>query len=78
MLDEAEDSFQSDYNNPLGRVFGKKEGSKAWRNSLLEGKEKPVTWISNQVGHINPAYRPTEHGDGLAAEGRRRRRGSHA
>jgi transitional endoplasmic reticulum ATPase len=56
VLDEAEDIFQSDYNNPLGRVFGKKEGSKSWMNSLLESNEKPVIWISNQVGHIDPAY----------------------
>jgi SpoVK/Ycf46/Vps4 family AAA+-type ATPase len=56
VLDEAEDIFQSDYNNPLARVFGKKEGSKLWMNSLLESNQKPVIWISNQVGHIDPAY----------------------
>lgn len=56
VLDEAEDIFQSDYNNPLVRVFGKAEGSKSWMNGLLEGNATPVIWISNQVDHIDPAY----------------------
>jgi len=56
VLDEAEDIFQADYNSPLARVFGKVEGSKSWMNSLLEGNEKPVIWISNQVDHIDPAH----------------------
>lgn len=56
VLDEAEDVFEADYNNPLARVFGKKEGSKAWMNGLLEGNAHPVVWISNKVDHIDPAY----------------------
>ena len=56
VLDEAEDIFQSDYNNPLARVLGKAEGSKSWMNGLLEGNATPVIWISNQVDHIDPAH----------------------
>ncbi|WP_161799033.1 ATP-binding protein [Caenimonas sp. SL110] len=56
VLDEAEDIFEADYNSPLARVFGKKEGSKAWMNGLLEGNLNPVIWISNQIDHIDPAY----------------------
>ena len=56
VLDEAEDVFDNDYNNPFARVFGKKQDSKAWMNGLLEGNVHPVIWISNKVDHIDPAY----------------------
>ncbi len=56
VLDEAEDIFQSDYNSPLARVFGKSTESKGWVNSLLESNPSPVIWISNQVDHLDPAY----------------------
>lgn len=56
VLDEAEDIFQSDYNNPLARLFGKQDGGKSWMNNVLEGNAKPVIWISNHVGHIDPAH----------------------
>jgi SpoVK/Ycf46/Vps4 family AAA+-type ATPase len=56
VLDEAEDIFQDDYNNPLAKVFGAREGSKSWMNSILEDNAQPVIWISNQVSHIDPAY----------------------
>jgi SpoVK/Ycf46/Vps4 family AAA+-type ATPase len=56
VLDEAEDIFQSEYNNPLGRILGKRDGSKSWMNSLLEGNQNPVIWISNRVDQIDAAY----------------------
>lgn len=56
VLDEAEDIFQSDYQSPLSRVFGRPAESKAWINSLLESNAHPVIWISNQVSHLDPAY----------------------
>ena len=56
VLDEAEDIFQSDYNSPLARVFGKSTESKGWVNGLLESNPSPVIWISNQVDHLDPAY----------------------
>ena len=56
VLDEAEDIFQGDYNSPMARLFGKQEGGKSWMNNVLEGNPKPVIWISNHVGHIDPAH----------------------
>ena len=56
VLDEAEDIFQSDYTSPLGRLMGEREASKSWMNQRLEGNRVPVIWISNQIGHIDPAY----------------------
>ncbi len=56
VLDEAEDVFQNDYNNPLSRALGQEQDSKSWMNALLERNRLPVIWISNQVSHIDPAY----------------------
>jgi len=56
VLDEAEDIFQSDYNDPLGRAMGKREESKSWMNNLLEGNAIPVVWISNRIDNMDPAY----------------------
>ena len=56
VLDEAEDVFQQDYNNPLARLFSPKDSKKSWMNKLLEDNAKPVIWISNQIGHMDPAY----------------------
>lgn len=56
VLDEAEDVFKTDYVDPLARALGQKEESKAWMNGLLEGNRHPVIWISNRVGHLDPAY----------------------
>jgi hypothetical protein len=59
VLDEAEDIFQSDYNNPFAGLFGKSEGqteSKSWTNNLLETNQHPVIWISNRISHLDPAY----------------------
>jgi SpoVK/Ycf46/Vps4 family AAA+-type ATPase len=56
VLDEAEDVFQNDYQNPLARAFGRPVESKAWINSLLESNAHPVIWISNEVSHLDPAY----------------------
>jgi AAA+ superfamily predicted ATPase len=56
VLDEAEDVFQTEYQHPLARVFGRPAESKAWTNNLLESNAHPVIWISNQIGHLDPAY----------------------
>lgn len=56
VLDEAEDVFQGEYNNALGRTFGRRDQSKSWINSLLEANVSPVIWISNRIEHMDPAY----------------------
>ena len=56
VLDEAEDIFQTDYNNPLARLLGRGRESKAWMNALLEKNPHPVIWISNRVSQLDPAY----------------------
>ena len=56
VLDEAEDIFQHDYNNPVSRIFSKSEGGKAWINGLLENNTNPVIWISNRIDHLDPSY----------------------
>ncbi len=56
VLDEAEDIFQSDYQNPFARLFRRSEESKGWVNNLLETNAHPVIWIGNQVSHLDPAY----------------------
>lgn len=56
VLDEAEDIFQSEYNSPLGRAFGKKDEAKSWMNHLLEDNRNPVIWITNRIDHLDPAY----------------------
>ncbi len=56
VLDEAEDIFQDEYNNPFARMFGKRSEPKAWMNDLLERNTHPVIWISNRISHLDPAY----------------------
>lgn len=56
VLDEAEDIFQGDYNNRNEARDAKSEPSKSWMNALLEGTRVPTIWISNRIGHIDPAY----------------------
>lgn len=56
VLDEAEDIFQNDYNNPRRESHARSEQSKSWMNNLLESNRAPVIWISNKIGHIDPAY----------------------
>ena len=56
VLDEAEDIFQDDYHQPLGRQSGRRNESKAWMNALLEKNPHPVVWISNRVSQLDPAY----------------------
>lgn len=59
VLDEAEDIFQSDYNNPFAALFKGKSSeqeNKAWTNNLLESNPHPVIWISNRISHLDPAY----------------------
>jgi tRNA A37 threonylcarbamoyladenosine biosynthesis protein TsaE len=56
VLDEAEDVFQADSQHPLARIFRRPTESKSWTNHLLENNPHPVIWISNAVGHLDPAY----------------------
>lgn len=56
LLDEAEDVFQAEYNNPLGRMFGRRDESKSWINNLLQSNSHPVIWISNRIDHLDAAY----------------------
>jgi SpoVK/Ycf46/Vps4 family AAA+-type ATPase len=56
VLDEAEDVFQGEYNDPVARMFGKREEGKSWMNNLLEGNANPVIWISNRIDNMDPAY----------------------
>lgn len=57
MFDEIEDVFEAD--EPLS-LFGvgreRRLVSKAWVNRALEANPIPALWISNAVGHIDPAY----------------------
>ena len=57
VVDEAEDIFQSSYNNPWA-MFAREErtGGKGWTNQLLENNKHPVIWISNKIDHLDPAY----------------------
>ena len=56
VLDEAEDIFQGDHGSPMARLFRRGQQSKAWMNETLESNPHPVIWISNSVGHIDPAH----------------------
>lgn len=56
VLDEAEDVFRGDHNNPFARLMRRPAESKAWMNQLLESNVHPVIWISNQASHMDPAY----------------------
>jgi hypothetical protein len=49
VLDEADDVFQHDYNNPMGRPFSKADEGKAWTNGILENNANPVIWISSWI-----------------------------
>jgi SpoVK/Ycf46/Vps4 family AAA+-type ATPase len=56
VLDEAEDIFDTDYNSKHMFRSAKAEPSKSWMNALLEKTRVPVIWISNRIGHMDPAY----------------------
>ena len=59
MFDEIEDVFPADYG-----IFsflmedngGGKSSGKAWINRTMERNPVPAIWISNRIGHIDPAY----------------------
>ncbi len=51
VVDEAERLLDT------GMVFGRNTKDKAWLNALLERPGRRVIWISNEVGHIDPAVR---------------------
>ena len=51
VVDEAERLLDT------GMVFGRNAKDKAWLNALLERPGRRVIWISNEVGHIDPAVR---------------------
>lgn len=59
MFDEIEDVFPCDYGMfsfLMEDGGGSKGGGKAWINRTLERNPVPAIWISNRVGHIDPAY----------------------
>ncbi len=56
VLDEAEDIFQADYNNPFAKMTGQQVEGKSWMNNLLEGNAIPVIWISNRIDNMDPAH----------------------
>ncbi|CAK7025986.1 MAG: ATP-dependent zinc metalloprotease FtsH [Desulfovibrio sp.] len=51
LVDEAERLLDTD------RHFGRQTKDKAWLNDFLERPGQRIIWISNQVGHIDPAVR---------------------
>ena len=51
LVDEAERLLDSSWHG------GSREKDKAWINALLEREGTRVIWITNQVGHIDPAVR---------------------
>ena len=51
LVDEAERLLDTD------RHFGRQTKDKAWLNDFLERPEQRVIWITNQIGHIDPAVR---------------------
>lgn len=59
LFDEIEDVFPVDFG--MFSFFveeggGGKSGGKAWVNRTMERNPVPAIWISNCVGHIDPAY----------------------
>jgi len=59
MFDEIEDVFPTDYGMFSFLMEGNgggKSGGKAWVNRTMERNPVPAIWISNRVGHIDPAY----------------------
>ena len=54
LLDEAEDIFDR-LESPAARSKGRRRGSKAWMNSLLEEMRIPTIWITNDI-QIDPAH----------------------
>jgi SpoVK/Ycf46/Vps4 family AAA+-type ATPase len=51
LVDEAERLLDTD------RHFGRETKDKAWLNDFLERPGQRIIWISNQIGHIDPAVR---------------------
>ncbi|MBR5882395.1 MAG: AAA family ATPase [Mailhella sp.] len=51
VVDEAERLLDTDLS------FGRQTKDKAWLNDFLEKPGQRIVWISNQVGHIDPAVR---------------------
>jgi transitional endoplasmic reticulum ATPase len=59
LFDEIED-FSPDASGDDDEIGGrrsKRHGNKAWLNNLLETNRTPAIWISNRVGHLDPAHR---------------------
>lgn len=55
LFDEVEDVFTTSNTSFFKRGMQASQ-SKSWLNTLLEENSVPAFWISNQVGHIDPAY----------------------
>jgi len=59
MFDEIEDVFPADFSMFsffMDEGGGGKSSGKAWVNRTMERNPVPALWISNRVGHIDPAY----------------------
>lgn len=59
MFDEIEDVFPADYGMSsflMEYTGGGKSSGKAWINRTMERNPVPAIWISNRIGHIDPAY----------------------
>ncbi len=59
MFDEIEDVFPADFGMfsfILDESGGGKSSGKAWVNRTMERNPVPAIWISNRIGHIDPAY----------------------
>lgn len=52
LFDEVEDVLPAP--SPFGEA--KNDGRKAWLNRLLETNPVPALWVTNRVGHFDPAY----------------------
>jgi AAA+ superfamily predicted ATPase len=52
LFDEMEDAFAK---SPFA-FLRDKATDKAWTNHLLEENPVPIVWLSNAIGHVDPAY----------------------
>ena len=56
LFDEVEDAFPVSGFSLFGTI--RKSGkNKAWTNQLLESNPVPAFWVSNEISHIDPAFR---------------------
>ncbi|TSA00876.1 MAG: AAA family ATPase [Nitrospiraceae bacterium] len=56
LFDEIEDVFPASGFSLFGAI-SKSGKNKAWTNQLLESNPVPAFWVSNEICHIDPAFR---------------------